>query len=210
MENTTKWKIEIFFSQFPLTKFKKGEAMLSAGSDPGGVFFLQNGFVRQFLFTLDGSELTLHFFKSGSFFPLFWAINNLPNRFDYQAITDTEVRIAPKDKFIDLIKNDSEILLNLTGRLLFGLDGLLTRVESLASRNARQRTIGIIHFLGKHFGNQKGNCLNLTYPFTHEDISNLTGLTRETTSREIEHLSKTGLITVKNRLIFVPDIRKLR
>lgn len=210
MENTIQKKIDSFFGQFPLTKFKKGESMLSAGSDPSGVFFLQKGFVRQFLFTLDGSELTLHFFKSGSYFPLFWAINDLPNRFNYQTLTNAEVRIASKEKFLELINNDPGILRNITSRLLFGLDGLLTRVESLASRNARQRTIGIIHFLGKHFGSLKGNSLCLTHPFTHEDISNLTGLTRETTSRELEHLSKTGLIVVKNRLIQVPDIRKLR
>lgn len=203
-------KIDAFFHQFPQNNFKKDEVILTPGTQPTGLFFLQKGIVRQFVNTLDGSELTMHFFKEGSFFPLFWAINNLTNRYDYKAFTGIETRIVPKDKFLEFLKNDPEILFSLTGRLLFGLDGLLTRVESLASRDARQRTIGIILFLTKHFGSQNGNSLTLTCPFTHSDIANLTGLTRETTSRQLKNLSKEGLIAVKNRLISIPSPNLLK
>lgn len=208
--DTVSQKLNSFFDKFPNTNFKKGEVLISSGTDPSGIFLLKSGFVRQYLFTKSGSELTMHFFKPGSAFPLFWAINDLPNNYNYQTLDNIEVQIAPKDKFLEFIRSDLEILFDLTSRLLFGLEGLLTRVESLASRGAKTRTIGIILFLGKHFGMTDGNKLSLTYPFTHEDISNLTGLTRETTSRELENLTKKRLILIKNHLITVPDVRLLQ
>lgn len=208
-DNPTQQKIENFFRQFPLSSFNKGDTVLTAHKDPSGLFFLESGFVRQYVFTNQGSELTMHFFKSNSFFPLFWAINDLPNRFQYQALTPVEVRICPKEKFLEFIKSDPEILFNLSSRLLFGLDGLLTRVESLASSNAKQRTIGILIFLAKHFGVKNDSGVTFSHPFTHEDIANLTGLTRETTSRELEKLAKSGAIEVKNHIISIFDLQKL-
>jgi CRP/FNR family transcriptional regulator len=203
-------KIDRFFDKFPITNFKKGGVIISSGADPAGIYLLKSGFVRQYLFTKSGSELTMHFFKPGSFFPLFWAINNLPNNYNYQAFDKVEVQIAPKEKFLEFLKSDPEVLFDLSSRLLFGLEGLLTRTESLASQDARSRTIGIIHFLCKHFGNRTANTLKIAYPFTHEDIANLTGLTRETTSRQLENLTKKELISIKNHLITVPDIRLLK
>lgn len=209
MNSPVSQKIATFFAAYQPTKFKKGEVIIEANKLPLGLYFLTNGFVRQYVFTESGQELTLHFFKPGSFFPLFWIINDQPNRYFYQAFTDIEVHIAPKDVSVDFLKTNPDILLDLTGRLLFGLDGLLTRIESLASASARDRTIGILLFLGKHFGKSEGHGLTLTQQFTHNDLANLTGLTRETTSREVEQLTKAGLITTNGRFIHIPNLESL-
>ncbi len=202
-------KLDRFFKTYKQFKYQKGQTIIEANSVPAGVYFLAKGYVRQYTFTKSGQELTHHFFKPRSFFPLLWAINNLPNKCFYQSFTPTETYLAPREKVIGFLKSDSALLFNLSSRLLFGLDGLLTRIESLASADARTRTLGILLFLGKHFGTKKDHTLTLAYSFTHSDLANLTGLTRETTSRQVEQLCKQGLITVKNHLISIPDTRHL-
>ncbi len=202
-DQTQKSKLELFFKNQKQVAFKKGDTILKSGTNPPGVYFIEQGFVRQYIFTQTGQELTLHFFKPKSFFPLFWAVNDLPNRYYYQAFTPLKTYLAPKDEVINLLKTDPELVFELSRRLLSGIDGLVTRIEFLASRNASERTLGILYFLGKHFGTNKDNKLTLNYPFTHEDIATLTGLTRETTSRELKKLAMEGKIVIKNRLISV-------
>ncbi len=190
--------IDNFFSKFTPIVFKSGETIITADRDPSGVFLLKSGFVRQFIITKSGQELTLHFFKPGSFFPLFWAVNNAPNRYHYQAFNKVETVLAPKAEFIAFLKKEPELLYDLSSRILYGLEGLLTRIETLSSADAKTRVIDILLFLAKHFG-KKEETITLTEKFTHQDIANLAGTTRETVSRELEDLSRQGLISQDNQ-----------
>lgn len=195
-----------FFGKQTEIAFKKGETIIEAGADPSGVFYLQKGFVRQYSISDEGQELTLHFFKPGSFFPLFWAVNNEPNRYFYESFNATETFLAPKEQFLTFLKNEPEILFDLTSRLLYGLHGLLTRVEYLISADAKHRVFGTLLFLAKHFGQKTDGKVFLTEKFTHQDIARIAGTTRETVSRELEKLNGEGIISQRRQqLIIVKD-----
>ncbi len=101
MSNQAADKIDKFFDSFPQKKFEKGEIFLDANTKPYGIYYLKQGAVRQYIVSKEGKELTMHFYTPGSFFPLFWAMNNdLPDYF-LQSITATVLHIVPKNQFID-------------------------------------------------------------------------------------------------------------
>lgn len=198
-----------FFTKFKQNKYKPEEKILTPGDTPAGVYYLKTGFVRQFTHSSKGIELTLHIFKPGSFFPLTWGVNAEPIQHYFESLTDTEIYIAPKDEAINFIQQNPDILYDLSSRLLYGLSGLINRIEYLALTDAYTRTAAAIVFLAKHFGTNNNDAVLIKEKFTHKNIANIASLARETCSREIEKLQNKGLISYQDHYIVINSIKNL-
>lgn len=201
-------KLEQFFTKFKHQAYKKDEILIRADDVPQGVFYLKNGVVRQYSISKDGEEQTLNLYKPISFFPLMWAINETPNTFYFEAAVDVEVHRAPKDEVIEFLKREPEVMYDLITRLYKGMHGLLTRIEYLQSGDAYTKVIYALLNASYRFGEQKENA-EVKISITHREISALTGLTKETVSRECTRLEKEGLIANTNHMVKIRDIHKL-
>lgn len=201
-----KYKIESFFSRYPSHALSPGETFLHAGDEPKGVYFLKVGHVRQYdISARTGTELTLHIFNPGSFFPLMWALNDTPNRYFYQSVGSAEVVLAPKQEVYNFVEQNPDVLFSLTKRLLYGLDGMILRLQNQVFGDAYTRTISELLYLGKHFGHKEGKTTVLDKRFTHQDIGDLTGAVRETVSVAMEKLIAKNLIRYEGRTIIIND-----
>jgi len=210
MEDETIEKLNKFFAEFKPIRYEKGETILRAEDIPSGVSFVRRGFVRLYSVSEEGKELTLNIYKPGTYFPMTWAIGDMPNVYFYEAMTDVEISRVPKEKVIQFLKGQPKILFELTRRIVVGLETTLTRIQYLLYGDAESKVASAVLLLVKRFGKKERKGIVIGLPFTHSDIASLAGLTRETTSLEMEKLEKGGLIIKENRLIFVKDIQKLQ
>lgn len=64
-------------------------------------------------------------------------------------------------------------------------------------------------YIAKHFGEKKDKGIIISHHFTQQDIATLTGIARETASKEIEKLEKKGLIKYANRSIMLKNMKAL-
>jgi len=210
MNNEISSKLNDFFSQFPSFSYQKNEVILRAEDTPQGVYFVKNGYIRLYMLSLDGRELTFNIFKPGSFFSMMWAISNLPNSFYFQAMTEVDLYRAPKDKLVAHLKSNPDALFDLTQRILSGMDGLIAQMEFLLFGNAATRVISTILTSAKRFGEKNGNGdIKIKLPLTHQEIANIAGLTRETTSLEMKKLENEKLIDHEKKFIIVKNLPKL-
>lgn len=201
-------KLEAFFTQYKQQRFKKGEILIRANDEPQGVFYLSKGAVRQYAFSKDGEEQTLNLYKSTSFFPLMWAINNTPNTYYFEAVIASEARRAPREQVIEFLKKEPEVLYDLISRLYKGMHGLLMRIEYLQSGDAHTKVIFALLNASYRFGEQKQNEA-VQLRITHREIAALTGLTKETISRECTKLGAKGFIKNSNHLVVITNMWKL-
>src|ERR1035437_1957935 len=110
---------ENFFAQFKLAqKFKKNQLILGPAAEPSGIFYIKSGFVRLYLISEGGKELTLNIFKPGTYFSMIWALNNAPNIYFYESLTDVLLLKAPKNEVVKYIENNPSVLYDLTKRTL--------------------------------------------------------------------------------------------
>src|SRR4030042_6318420 len=191
--NKTK-QFELFYRQFKLRSYKKGEMLIRSDDDPQGIFCLTKGYVRQYTISKVGIELTLHILKPISYFPMVWAINGTPNVYNFEALTDVEVGRAPRDEVVTFIKDKPKIIFNLMSELLEEYAESLTRVEHLVFSDAYRRVISVLLYIAKHFGVDDGKRTKISQRFTHQDIATLVGVARETASNEMIKLERKGLI----------------
>lgn len=200
-------KLEQFFTQFKHQTYKKGEILIRADDIPQGIFYLKNGVVRQYSISKDGEEQTLNLYKPISFFPLMWAVNDTPNTYYFEAMVEIEVYRAPKEQVVAFLKQEPEVLYDLVSRLYKGMHGLLSRIEYLQSGDAYMKVIFALLSATYRFGETKENA-EVELSITHREISALTGLTKETISRECTKLEGKKLIKNSNHRVVIKDIKK--
>ena len=210
MEQHVSEKINKFFSGYKKLSFKKNATILHAKEEPKGVFYLKKGYVRLYSISKDAQELTLIIFRPENIFPLIWAINNTPHIYYMEAFTDVELYQAPRKEFLNFIKQDNEVLLELTGRILMRFHGGLTRMEHAIFGHARSKVVSIILICVERYGKKVGKNIFIQVPLTHQDIANLIGIARETVSLEMEQLQKEGLINHLGKSLVVKNLQKLK
>ncbi len=159
--------------------------------------------------TSNGEEITIHIFRPGSFFPMMLAISNTPNRYYFQALTNTKVKISPQHKVIEFVKKEKKPLFDLTVRFARGLDGLSSRLESLLGEKALDRITSLLLYLSDRFGKETNEGIKINLPLSHQEIAKWVGLERETVSRQMKSLGDKGLIKYIRKKITIIDTRAL-
>lgn len=205
MNSAVQGKIDKFFKQFRRKVYKKGEILVRADDDPSGIFYLEDGFVKKYVISKKGDELTVNIFKPMLFFPIGWALNNSKNYHFYEAMTPVSVWLATRDRFIKFIKSEPDVLFELIKRI--HRDGLLTRMTYLMAGNAYTRLVAEIHTSIKRFGKEENGLAMISV--TEKDLASMTGMTRETVSREIKILKEKGLVEFSRNRLIVRNIKKL-
>lgn len=201
MDNKISGKLESFFTQFKHQEYKKGEILIRADDDPSGVFYLKEGIVKEYAISKKGDELVVNVFNPVAFFPMSWAINETHNQYFFEAMTDLDLFRAPKEKVIEFIKTNPDVLYNLMSRVYKGIDGILTRMTYLMAGNAYARLITELIIHVKRFGT--------SLPISEKDLASQSGMTRETVSRQMKILKDKGLVVFNKNIFTVVDPKKL-
>jgi CRP-like cAMP-binding protein len=203
-------KLDSFFSKYKQQQYKKKEVLIRADEDPSYIFYLKKGKVRQYIISQKGGELVLNIFKPNSFFPMSHAINNIQNIYYFEAISEIDVWRAPKNEVVQFIKNNPDVQYDLLSRLYKGIDGLLTKMSYLMSASAYERLTAEIIILSKRFASMdfsKTHEINLE--ISENELATLTGLTRETVSRELKVLRDKNLISFAKKKLTIYNLNEL-
>lgn len=210
MENSVDKKLLDFFSKGSELRYERGQIILNAGDEPSGIYYISSGYVKMNSISKNGSVLTLNIFKPGSFFPMMWALGEVDNAFFYQTMTNIEAYRVSKEKVLKFIKEDPEVLYNLTKRIFIGMEGLLSNLQHLLYGNSYDRVVSAVLISAKRFGKGfKNNSVLIDLRLTHQDIANLAGISRETASIALGKLKNNKIITYTNRKIIVRNLKNL-
>lgn len=202
-------KIDNFFSKFYRVSFEKGEIIIHPDGKIQNIFLIKQGKVRMYTVSDDGVEVTLHIFSPQSFFPMMLSLSEVYSKYYFEALEKIEAVKAPVDKVIDFIKNDQEVLFDLTTRFSDAILGLTLRIETMAFEDAYNRIASLLYYLADKFGEVREDKAIINMPLQHGDIANWVGLRRETVSRQFEKMQKTGILESKNKQLSI-NMQKLK
>ena len=204
-ESDAKTKVANAFGKYPSRTYKTGQTLIFGGEEPDHVFYIESGIIKKYDVSYRGDEVIINMFKTGAFFPMSWAINKTPNTYFYAACETTTVHVIPPEVAVQFLKDNPDVMFDLLGRIYSGLDGMFGRMVKLMSGTAKSRGMYELIVDAKRFGTLQhdGSCdLHL-----HEsDIASRSGLSRETVSREISKLKKSGLVAVKGRYLTIGEL----
>ncbi len=181
-------------------KYLKGEVIFSPNEKAEFFFILKRGKVKVFK-TLNGKEQIIKVFEkpalfgeaasfTGSCFPA-WA----------EAIEDSEVLLVSRKSFLNLLKEEPELGMNLMAVMAQRLFYLTTLVENLSLKSALSKLSSYI--LSKLEGEEE---INFSTSLAAMEL----GLTKETVSRTLSKLKALGVIEKKKSKIRVKNRKALQ
>ena len=200
---------DFFKIQSKPLRYRKGEFIIRPDSPPSGLFYIEKGFVRVYFLTGEGEEKLHIIYKEDEIFPMIWAVAGEQKHLFYEAMGEVILRRVSKEEFLKFIQQDTEVLVELIKRLATVFNVFTDRVHNLEITKAYPRVIARLLLLSKRFGVKEGNGVKIIAPIKHKDIASSIGLTRETTSRELEKLEKKGFITSEKQFLIINNIKKL-
>ena len=186
--------------------FGKGEAIFSEGEDADGFYVVITGRVKIFKLSADGKEQILHFFGPGEPFgevPVFTG-QHFPA--SAEVMEESRVFFFPRKSFVDLIKRNPSLALNMLAILSKRLRRFAALIDDLSLKEVPGRLAAYLLYLSDQ--NRGAKVLELAV--TKAQLASLLGTIPETLSRILGKLSSQGLIESDGRRIRIMDREALR
>jgi CRP-like cAMP-binding protein len=208
MSSAIRDKIYAYFSQYPKRTYPKGQILVFANENPTNVFYLESGKVRKYDVSYRGDEVIVNIFKPLVFFPMSWALNEIPNKYFYKTEEPSVMYVVPPADVIKFLKTNPDVAVYFMARIYKTMDNMLGRMVHLMSGTAKSRLIYELIIEGHRFG-KKMKDSSIMLNITESDIAARTGLSRETVNREMRKLKDQGEVTISSQGIVITDVTAL-
>lgn len=216
---------ETFLKEFKSILYRRKERIIVPGEEINSVYYIVQGYVMQTILSPNGNEFTPYIFAPNTFFPLiWWETEKLSNKHDYEyeSLTPVEVYRIPKDKLISFLKKNPHTAFVLNEKLTDYSRGLLKKLETRIFSDAFHMVILALLDLEKLFGSpcarldsakrakKQNKKALINYWFTHQDIANISGLSREVVTKQMNKLIEKKLVSYENHFILINNIDSLK
>ncbi len=181
--------------------FKSGEIIFNEGDEGDSLHIIVSGEVKVIKYGRDGKIKTLAILKEKDIFGEMSILTKEARTATIEAMEDTVTLSISRADFENLVYKEPSISLQIIKTLSERLAKADRDIKVLALGDAKSRIACVIMDFKDEVGKVK---------FTHQDIGDFAGLTRETTTRTLKQMVKEGLISVKNRKIVIKDEEKLK
>ncbi len=182
-------------------RFDKNEIILYEEDTSEYMYIILDGKVKVIQTTEDGKEIFLSMHQSGEFFGEMSLIDGKTSPATVIATARSTIAIMSKKDFYSLISTHRKLLHNLLFILCSRLRESWEKIQLLNLKNASQRIKILLLMLSDKYGAKTSEGITLNIKLTHQEIADMTGMTRETVTRVIDKWQKDGEINIKNRFI---------
>lgn len=189
---------------------KKGEYVYFEAGHHRNLYFLKEGNIKLGYIAEDGREVVREILKKGDIFgQLTLQENNLNGEFARAYRKDVSVCAFSIADFEALLQKKPELALRYSRKVGTQLKAIETRLLNLLHKDVRTR---LLRFLADQSvpAPVHGALALIPAYLTHEDIAQLIASSRQTVTTMINQLETEGLLLVKGRKLYIPDVKKLQ
>ena len=201
-----------YIKRLPIRDIKKDTLLFPVGLVAENCYAIRSGFVKVSSLDSDGRE-QLHWIAgrydvipTEAFFR-----RNHDLEYFYTALSDISVYEISKAQPLEMATKDPAVSLEIARGMSEHYDDLMFRVKSEGRANLREKIMFTLIFICQRFGDG-GDIVelhSLGLPLTQQDLANMVGATRESTTIELNRLRDEGFIDY-SRARFEIDSDKLK
>lgn len=194
-----------FLENYPTVTYRKGEIIISQGEIPTRAYAVKSGLVKKYDLSHDGSERLIDISVPGDLFPDDYVFGKLPSAYYFhEAMGETVVYSIPPREMREFIDTSHEVQRMFMDRYLGTYVAQTLRISALTYSVATEKLLHTLRYLCVRFGGErKDDRIELNIYLTHQQLAELLGLSRETTTNELIKLKKRGVITYDRKRITV-------
>jgi CRP/FNR family transcriptional regulator, cyclic AMP receptor protein len=174
------------------------------------LFVLWKGRVRIYR-TTEGREFTLATVEAGTVFGEMALTAQQMQEAYAQAMESSELSVMHREDLERLMLEKPEVGLQISHLLSERLRRYETRLEDITLKGVTARLASLLALLLESEGVMTGDhSLKIPTHYTHQHLGTMVGANREAVTRAFGHLQDEGIVELRRRLIYVPNVDTLR
>lgn len=191
--------------------YPRGSVLFMEGENPQGVYILCQGRVKLSTCSRDGKIIILQIAEAGEVLGLSAVVSDSFYEVTAEVIEPCQVSFIRKPDFLRFLQQNPDACLNAVRQLSQNYQTAHMQICSLGLSNSVADKLAKL-FLGwcNHNGSSgSGGTVRLKVSYTHEEIAEMIGTSRETVSRLLKNFRERKLITMKGSDLVIHDKKRL-
>jgi CRP/FNR family transcriptional regulator, cyclic AMP receptor protein len=189
-------------------QLNRSEVLLSQGQYQDGIALVESGLIRSFYTAPSGRQITLAYWHPGNFV-------GGPHIFGGSCIWSavaarrSVVICLPGEGLRDLARQIPDLALQLLDALSFKARCYSSLAQMLGTRSLSERLVQVlVHLIDTHGIPEPNGQISVAAAFSHAEIANLIGATRQWVTISLNRLQKRGIISQKRGMMVIskPDM----
>jgi CRP/FNR family transcriptional regulator, cyclic AMP receptor protein len=185
--------------------YPKGATLFVEGEEPRGIYILCSGRAKLSTTSIDGKTLITRISEAGDVLGLPATVSGKPYELTADVLEPTEASFILRADFIEFLRAHAEVGVRASEQL----------AEIYQAAIAEMRTIGVGHSATEKLAQllldlvadaeQAAGDITVTLTFTHEEIAQLIGTSRETVTRLLGAFKRRNLAVLKGATLIIRD-----
>ena len=163
------------------------------------IYLIRKGHIKVYTILDSGDTRTMMILSPGDIFPIAFSVTldweNYQIKYFYQTLVDTTVDILPIQDFRDLLESNQAAARTYMAYLAASNQAILNQLEVMKNKKAINKVELLLPYLVLKLGDEVApNTYKLRIRLSHQEVADLSGVTRETTTTLVKQLEKAGII----------------
>ncbi len=188
---------------FPRSYKKGASIVLEEDSSTNAMFIIVEGKIRISVMGYEGKEAILAIMGAGEYFGEMSVIDGEPRSASAFAAEDTDLLVLRRSDLLSQLETNPKLALSMLIEFSRRLRQADMRITSLALLGVYGRIANMLIDLADKRGRPKGDIIVIDNRPTQQEIADMTGTTRETVSRVLNRLQRSGALIIERDKIVI-------
>lgn len=199
------------FEQIKITRsFPKGSKLFIEGQPTKGVYMLCSGRVKLSTCSHTGRVMILGLAEAGDILGLSSALNSTNYEGTAEVLENCQVNYVGASEMIRFLKANPQACLNAARQLGRNYQSAFRQIRSLGLSGTAADKLGTLFLSWSGNGHGGNGSVRMKNHFTHEEIAEMIGASRETVTRALRHFREANLVTLKGSELVIHDRQRLK
>ena len=200
-------RVEKLFARAATKKYPKNQLIYYEGDDLSQIYLIKEGYIKAYTILDSGDTRTIFLLGPGDIFPTVFSAtmdwHNYKLKYFYQSLTDATLLSLSHQAFKAQVESSPENMGAYMAYMSASNEAIMKQLEVMKNKKAINKVIMLLPYLISKFGERiRPDAYRLKIKLSHQEIADLSGVTRETTTTLVKQLEKRGTLEqLKGRLI---------
>lgn len=191
--------IAMLFSEGRSKLYPKNQLIHYEGDPMTHIYMVKDGYLKSYTILDSGDTRTILLLGPGDIFPLAFSASldwaNYQVKYFYQTLTDTNVISLPSETLKEHIESDPVAMSTYMSYMAASNEAIMNQLEVMKNKKAIDKVVMLLPYLISKAGKKvKPDVYEMQLKLSHQEIADLSGVTRETTTTLIKELENAGII----------------
>lgn len=202
--------LEIFGSMLIPKTYPKGSILFFEGESAAGVYMLCEGKVKLSACSQYGKIIVLEITEPGDILGLSAAVSGVEHETTAEAVETSRVNYIETSDLLRFLRGHPEASLNAARQLSRNYQTAYRQVRSLGLSDSVADKLGKLFLDWSGNGSGGDGRVQMKNAFTHAEMGEMVGASRETVTRALKYFRERDLITIKGSDLVIHDRQRLK